>query len=101
MLLPINNPAIRNSPLGPEKPGPEPIRRPTSVRQGMSPGLRMAQPATFRHGGRVKRTGMAKVHKGETVVTAAQSAMGAGKKSAKVAKKQAKAAVKIAKKKNG
>lgn len=32
-----------------------------------------AQPSSFKRGGKVKKTGRAKVHKGETVLTRAQS----------------------------
>jgi hypothetical protein len=42
----------------------------------------MALPATFRRGGRVKRTGWAKVHKGEKVIPAGARSLGAGKKKA-------------------
>lgn len=55
-----------------------------------SPGARMALPATFRRGGRVKRTGWAKVHKGEVVVPAAAASMGAGKKKTRAKRKMAK-----------
>lgn len=43
-------------------------------------GLQMAIPRTFRHGGRVKRGGWAKLHKGERVIPARARALGAGKK---------------------
>jgi len=39
----------------------------------------MAFPASFKHGGIVKKTGWAKVHKGEHITPAAR-ALGAGKK---------------------
>lgn len=87
MAMPALNIAqIRTSTVGPERPlqgvKPEPvapIARPLPIRKSLSPGVRMALPATFRRGGRVKRTGWAKVHKGETVVPAAAASMGAGK----------------------
>lgn len=87
-LLPVNIASIRNTPMGPERPGPErPVsglpRQAIPIRRAPEPGARMALPATFRRGGRVKRTGFAKVHKGETVVPAAATAMGAGKKKAR------------------
>jgi hypothetical protein len=95
-MLPINLAPLRNTPLGPEKPGPEgkptPVlsapARPVSTRQTINSGVRMARPATFRLGGRVKRTGWAKVHKGEKVIPAAAASMGAGKKKVKPRKKR-------------
>lgn len=58
------------------------------------PGVRMAVPATFRRGGRVRRSGVAKVHKGERIVGAA-GVLGKGVK-AKKRMKQAKKAIKRA-----
>ena len=43
-----------------------------------------ANPRYFKHGGRVKKTGMAKVHRGEFVLTAAQAkSLSSKKKSAR------------------
>jgi hypothetical protein len=105
-MIPVNIAPLRNTPLGPEKPGPEgkpaPIRSPMPRGNPARPvggsGVRMAVPATFRRGGRVKRTGIAKVHKGEHVIPAAASEMGAGKKQSKANKKARKRAIKAAKK---
>jgi hypothetical protein len=52
-----------------------------------------ALPPAFQKGGRVKRTGWAKVHKGERVVPAAASALGAGKKRSYPKSKRAKTKV--------
>lgn len=38
-----------------------------------------AKPSSFKKGGKVRRSGMAKVHKGEIVLTAAQAKMCTGK----------------------
>lgn len=64
--------------------------RPVNTMGAVSPSARMALPATFRRGGRVKRTGFAKVHKGEVVVPAkaVAAALGAGKKRARKARKK-------------
>lgn len=84
-MLPVNISSLRGNPMRPERPGPEkpePIARPERPVSGVAPGpgARMALPPTFRRGGRVKRTGWAKVHKGEHVLTkGAAEAMGAGK----------------------
>lgn len=83
---------VRVSPMQPERPTAP--RRPTGGAVRPMPGVRMAVPATFRHGGRVKRTGVAKVHKGERIVGAA-GVLGKGvkaKKRMKQAKKQIKRA---------
>ncbi len=40
---------------------------------------KMAKPSSFKKGGKVRKTGMAKVHKGEKVLTATQAKMCAGK----------------------
>ena len=42
-----------------------------------------AVPGEFKHGGKVKKTGLAKVHKGEIVLTAAQAKAKLGKKRSK------------------
>jgi hypothetical protein len=87
-LLPLNIAPIRNTPMGPEKPGPEGTPAKPVRNSPFSPGVRMAMPATFKKGGRVKKTGWAKVHKGETILTkGASAALGAGaKKTRKKAK---------------
>lgn len=95
-MIPVNLAPLRNNPLGPEKPGPEgkpkPVlgapARPVTTRKTITPGVRMALPATLRRGGRVKRTGWAKVHKGEKVIPAAAASMGAGKTKIKPRKKK-------------
>lgn len=51
-------------------------------------GLRMAQPRTFKKGGKVKKGGVAKVHKGEKIVSAkkysaAKAVLARGKKPTK------------------
>ena len=38
-----------------------------------NPQAVMAQPPAFKHGGKVEKTGMAKVHKGEKVLTESQA----------------------------
>jgi hypothetical protein len=42
-----------------------------------------AEPSTYKKGGKVRKTGTAKVHKGEIVLTAAQAKMCGGKPSKK------------------
>jgi hypothetical protein len=43
----------------------------------------VANPNEFKHGGKVKKTGYAKVHKNEIVLTAAQAKAKLGKKSSR------------------
>lgn len=45
-----------------------------------------AIPSTFKHGGKVKKTGKAKVHKGEVVLTAKEARKVGKKKTARTAK---------------
>lgn len=52
-------------------------------------GERMARPMQFKKGGKVKRTGWAKVHKGEVIKTAGH-ALGGGKKKKKSKKSKSK-----------
>jgi hypothetical protein len=40
-----------------------------------------AVPPSYKHGGKVKKSGLAKVHKGEVVVTASKAAKGKASKS--------------------
>lgn len=82
---------VRTNPMMPEKKSPDKINHPKPI-----PGVRMAVPATFRRGGRVRRTGVAKIHKGERVVGAA-GVLGKGikaKKRLKEAQKKIKKAAK-------
>jgi hypothetical protein len=75
-------------------PGPAPVPK---VYGRPEPKMPMAMPSAFKKGGKVKKTGWAKVHKGERVIPAgaAARAMG-GKKKTKVPKtKKAKAKVKL------
>jgi len=56
----------------------EPIRRrrrvpPEPLKQKPAPKATKASPPSFAKGGVVKKTGLAKVHKGEVVLTAAQA----------------------------
>jgi hypothetical protein len=79
---PIQKPVLGGR-VGPEKPDQPFGTAMRPVRDAPSPGVRMALPATFRRGGRVKRTGWAKVHKGEHILTkGAAASLGAGKKKA-------------------
>lgn len=98
--IPVPTP-IRNSPMMPENPKSKakPVSGPLKPGGGgvkSMPGVRMAVPATFRRGGRVQRTGVAKVHRGERIV-GASGVLGKGvkaKKRMKAAKKEIKRAAK-------
>lgn len=50
----------------------------------------LAQPSSFKHGGKVKKTGYAKVHKGEVIVPADDVMSSKKKKSSKKSKKSSK-----------
>lgn len=50
------------------------LSRAVSTRATSAVAAPMASPATFKVGGKVKKTGLAKVHKGEKVFTAKQLA---------------------------
>jgi Family of unknown function (DUF6496) len=86
MALPMPSPIRQNPIVSPRTTEPAPTRpigspvraEPLPVRASPSPGVRMAVPSAFRRGGRVERTGWAKVHKGETVLPAAEG-LGKGK----------------------
>lgn len=95
MRIPTPTP-IRTNPMMPETKDPDKINHAKPVKAPVKaiPGVRMAVPATFRRGGRVQRSGVAKVHKGERIVGAA-GVLGKGikaKKRMKEAKKQIKRA---------
>lgn len=66
------------------------MRRTGSGYQGAMEGVDLARPSHFKKGGKVKKTGMAKVHKGEVVLTASRAKKVLGKKSVKSAKGKAK-----------
>lgn len=70
---------------------PEPRREvPTTHNRPSGPDAHLAVPRMFKKGGKVKKTGYAKVHKGETIIPASPAAkvMG-GKKPNKMAVKKA------------
>jgi hypothetical protein len=61
------------------------VREAQVPHQGFSPAQKalLAQPTSFKKGGKVKKSGWAKVHKGEKVITAAGRVMGGRKKKAR------------------
>lgn len=77
-------------------PGRIPVADPIATRQAFTPtftspnnpmGGRLASPSTFKKGGKVKKTGWAKVHKGEKVIPAKKKHPGFKKVQSKIAKK--------------
>lgn len=70
---------------GPPKPSPS-IPKPPASKSDVeinTTKTTKSKPGAFKHGGKVKRTGVAKVHKGEVVLTAKQAKKAGKKKSRK------------------
>jgi len=73
------SPKLGNTSLGGGKPTASPTMGSGAMSKGIMAGINRsssddkASPSTYKRGGHVKKTGMAKVHKGEVVVTASKA----------------------------